>query len=155
MNTTITTGRSFLFRANGIPKAQPRARAFAFKGRARLYDPGTAEAWKSDIARACASMEGLRLPDPIRLAATFYMPRPKSHYRTNGTLKDSAPRLIHDKKPDSDNLGKALLDALTHIGAWIDDDQVCELIIHKRWEQPGESGPGADITIHTLQELDE
>jgi len=153
--TSINTGRCFMFRANGIPKGQPRARAFAFKGRARMYDPGTAEAWKSDIARACSPMEGLRLPDPIRLCVTFYFPRPKSHYRTNGTLKDTAPRLIHDQKPDIDNCEKAILDALTHIGAWIDDDQVCETQILKRWEQPGESGPGALITIHTLHEAEE
>jgi len=35
----------------GIPKAQPRARAFAVGGRARMYNPGTAEAWKADIIR--------------------------------------------------------------------------------------------------------
>ena len=153
--TSINTGRSFMFRANGIPKGQPRARAFAFKGRARMYDPGTAEAWKSDIARACESMQGLRLPDPIRLCVVFYFPRPKSHYRANGKLKDTAPRVIHDQKPDVDNALKCVADALTHIGAWIDDDQVCEMIGHKRWEQPGDAGPGAVITIHTLHEVEE
>jgi len=40
------------FFVSGDPKAQPRIRAFAINGHARVYDPGTAEGWKSLIAVA-------------------------------------------------------------------------------------------------------
>lgn len=150
----ITSRAAWYFTAHGIPKGQPRPRAFARNGRARVYDPGTAEAWKSAVATACQPIAGKRLVDPIRLTLLFFFPRPKSHYRANGQLKPSAPRLIHDQKPDVDNAAKAVLDALTHIGAWQDDDQVAVLICAKRWETPGERPPGAEITIETLAEID-
>lgn len=157
--TDIKSLDRWTFRANGIPKGQPRPRAFARKMdngkfRARVYDAGTAEAWKSDVARACEPLAGRRLIEPIRLTLTFYFPRPKSHYRTNGALKPSAPRLIHDSAPDVDNAAKAVLDAMTHIGVWQDDDQVTILCCIKTWEQPGQHSPGADIDIETLAEID-
>lgn len=142
------------FRANGIPKGQPRPRAFSRGGRAAVYDPGTAEGWKGDVARACAVLEGVRIHQPLSVTLTFFMPRPKSHYRTNGALKESSPVYMHDKKPDADNLAKAVLDALTNIGAWLDDDQVCELTIRKYWEQPGTHGPGCAIRIAELREVE-
>ena len=40
------------FAVQGVPKGQPRPRAFAFKGKARVFDPGTAEEWESRIAEA-------------------------------------------------------------------------------------------------------
>ena len=140
------------WRALGLPKSQPRPRAFVRNGRAAVYDAGTAEGWKSDVARACRELEGRSMIHPLAVTLTFYMPRPKSHYRANGTLKDSSPRFLHDRKPDADNLAKAVLDALTGIKAWHDDDQVCELLILKRWEIPHAEAPGCTITISELKE---
>lgn len=155
----ITSRSAWCFTAHGIPKGQPRPRAFARKmgnGKysARVYESGTADAWKNAVATACLPISGKRLVEPIRLTLLFFFPRPKYHYRTNGQLKPSAPRMIHDQKPDVDNAAKAVLDALTAIGAWQDDDQVAILICAKRWEVPGERPPGADITIETLAEID-
>lgn len=140
------------WRALGLPKSQPRPRAFVRNGRAAVYDAGTAEAWKGDVARACRELEGRGMIHPLAVTLTFYMPRPKSHYRANGTLKDSSPMFLHDRKPDADNLAKAVLDALTGIKAWQDDDQVCELLILKRWEIPHAEAPGCTITISELKE---
>jgi Holliday junction resolvase RusA-like endonuclease len=39
----------------------------------------------------------------------------------------------HAQKPDADNVGKAVLDALTDCGAWVDDSQVASLPVIKRW----------------------
>lgn len=143
-------------RAYGMPKGQPRPRAFVRPGtgRAGVYDPGTAEGWKSDIARACAGLEGAGMHAPLSVTLTFYMPRPKGHYRANGTLKPSAPRYLHDSKPDADNLAKAVLDTLTNIKAWLDDDQVCELTIRKYWEVPQGAPPGCVIQIAEMREVE-
>lgn len=142
MNNTITIN------VVGIPKGQPRPRAFVRGGRAAVYDPGTAEAWKSAVALACAELQGKRMAGAIDVELGFYMPRPKSHYRANGEYKDSAP-IYHTSKPDADNLAKAVLDAMTAIGVWIDDSQVRGLSIARNWENPCRSA-GCEITITQL-----
>ena len=146
------------FRANGIPKGQPRPRAFVRGNRAAVYDPGTAEGWKSCIAMAAREIEGKLYHQPLSVTLTFFMPRPKSHFKTSGQLKPAAPRFMHDSKPDADNLAKAVLDALTGIRAWLDDDQVCELTIRKYWESerngPQTDPPGCIIRITELREVE-
>lgn len=137
----------------GIPKAQPRARAFAFKGKARMYDPGTAEAWKGDVAAQTKELHGGNLQGCIRVEMYFFMARPKSHYRSNGVdLKPSSPRLYYAKKPDADNLAKAVLDALTALNVWGDDDQVVILDVTKTWS--GDQRSGCILTISTIDEND-
>jgi Holliday junction resolvase RusA-like endonuclease len=143
-----------VFRVTGMPKGQPRPRAFSRGGRAAVYDPGTAEGWKGDVARACATLEGAGIHQPLSVTLTFYMPRPKSHYRSNGDLKNNVPRFMNTSRPDVDNLAKAVLDALTNIRVWLDDDQVCELIVRKYWEQPNESAPGCVIRITEIREVE-
>lgn len=135
----------------GSPKGQPRVRAFVRGGRAAVYDPGTAEGWKGSIAAACKELEGLSLTGPLVLSLTFYMPRPKSHFRANGTIKATAPPMLHTNKPDADNLAKAVMDCFSAIRVWIDDDQVCELTVRKWWERPSDA-PGCKIMIFTLTE---
>ena len=123
------------FFAPGEPKGQPRPRAFAFKGRARVYDPGTAEGFKSAIAAAAEEWQGRLLPGPFSVSIELFFPRPKGHFGSKGNLKPSAP-IYHTGKPDLDNVAKAILDALSEksgIGLWKDDNAVVHLSITKRW----------------------
>lgn len=156
--TTIERRHLYTVRANGTPKGQPRPRAFARNGRAAVYDPGTAEGWKSCVAIACQEIEGKLLMQPLSVTLTFFMPRPKSHFKTSGALKDWAPQFMHDQKPDADNLAKAVLDAITQIRAWGDDDQVCELTVRKYWESdkngPQTHPPGCVIRIAEMMEVE-
>ena len=151
---TLQTEHLFTIRANGIPKGQPRPRAFSRGGKAAVYDPGTAEGWKSAVAVAAKEVEGHGCIHPLSVALTFFMPRPKSHYRTYGGLKASVPVFLFDRKPDADNLAKAVLDALTAIRVWQDDDQVCELTVKKYWEQPGTHAPGCVIRVAKMMEVE-
>jgi len=114
----------------GEPKGQPRPRAFAFHGKARVYDPGTAEHWKSQIATACPGFTST-IAYPVYVDLTFWMPRPKAHFNKHG-LKADAP-WKYAKKPDADNLAKAVLDALTTLGVWQDDAQVYALFVVKQY----------------------
>ena len=135
---------SIFFAVQGDPKAQPRPRAFARKmgntWLARVYDAATAEGWKSLIASA-ARQHRPRAPivGPVRVDLCFYFARPKSHFRTGklaGVLRDDAPKW-HTTKPDRDNLEKAVLDALTQVGGfWQDDSQVCAGSVTKRYGIP-------------------
>ena len=134
------------FFVHGEPKGQPRPRAFARNGMVRMYDPGTAEGWKSLIAdgwrRGLGSYEEMNVPVCLKLQ--FLMPRPKSHFGKGGCLKESAPRWFTGK-PDADNLSKAVMDALTQIGAWQDDKLVVDLRATKMYA--GYGGQGCLISI--------
>jgi Holliday junction resolvase RusA-like endonuclease len=121
-------------------------------GRAAVYDCGTAEGWKGQVAVACRELEGRCLHQCLAVSLTFYLARPKGHFRSNGQLKPNAPVFLHDKKPDVDNLAKAVLDALTGIRAWLDDAQVCELNVRRYYELPGEYVQGCLIRISELTE---
>jgi len=124
------------FTVHGDPKPQPRPRAFAINGTVRVYDPHTAEGWKSaiaDAARPHCPPEPWRGPVEVRLAFTFK--RPKIHYRQgrfSDQLRDDVP-YYHTKKPDADNLSKAVLDAMTMLGFWKDDSQVASLLVMKQY----------------------
>jgi Holliday junction resolvase RusA-like endonuclease len=125
------------FFASGNPKGQPRPRAFAFNGKARVFDPGTAEGWKAQVAIAAKD----KLPEqptekPVALKLTFGMPRPKKHFK-GATLRADAPGLFTGK-PDADNLAKAVMDAMTTLGFWRDDSQVACLTVMKEYSiNPG------------------
>lgn len=135
----------------GEPKAQPRPRAFAFNGSARVYDPGTAEGWKSAVALGFKDYQGALITGPLRVEIDLYFSRPKGHFgsgRNADRLKESAPS-HHLRKPDGDNCAKAILDALSEksgIGVWKDDTQVVELLVRKHWATPNR-GTGALVSV--------
>lgn len=132
------------FYAAGIPKGQPRPKAFSRGGRASVYDPGTAEGWKGQVAIAAKDHKPAEpLITPLCLHLEFYMPRPKAHFLRNN-LRGTAP-IYHIGKPDSDNLAKAVMDALSQLNFWRDDALVCHLIIRKVYDYG--RGPGCIITI--------
>lgn len=152
------------FSVIGEPIGQPRPKARAiplttngkpvFKNgkrvwTARVYDPGTADEWKACVAAAARRHRPPQpLEGPLSVEIVFHMPRPLSHFGTGrnaGILKADAPTW-HVCRPDADNLLKAVLDALTQLGMWHDDSQVCKPSVVKRYGHR----PGADITITPL-----
>lgn len=138
----MTPAVSFL--VHGDPKGQPRARACRRGKHSGVYDPGTADAWKFAVREAArVALNGQTFgQSPLKVTLRFWFRRPKHHYRSNGELKLNAPPW-HAQKPDRDNLEKAVLDALTTLGVWTDDSQVCCGSVTKRWADVG----GCDVTI--------
>lgn len=133
------------FRAYGNPRGQPRPRAFAFHGKARVFDPGTAEGWKSDLAVAARPhLPAAPLEGALEVRLAFWFARPKSHSTKRG-LRPDAPGWF-TSKPDADNLAKAVLDAMTTLGFWRDDAQVSSLWIVKRYATE-QDAPGVAVTV--------
>ena len=136
------------FRVYGVPKAQPRGRAYVNKatGRAGVYDPDTATGWRVAVAvEAVKACSADAITTGVELRLTFWMPRPQHHYRTGkraGELKANAPT-AHTGRPDLDNLEKAVMDAITNADLWRDDSLVYQKHSTKRY---GER-PGVEITI--------
>lgn len=96
--------------------------------------------WRADaIAAIQAEQHACSCPQfagPVRIAAVFAFPRPRGHYRANGTLKPSAPSL-HAVRPDLDKLIRALLDAATQSGIIRDDSQVYRIAANKTYAEAG------------------
>lgn len=119
----------------GDPKGQPRPKAFSRGGIAKVYDPGTAEGWKGQIALAVKEegVNGIMLENPVILTITAFFARPKGHFHTGkkaGVVKPTAPT-YHTSKPDFDNVAKAACDALTQLGIWRDDSLVVQATVTK------------------------
>ena len=127
----------------GSPKGQPRPRAFARGGKARVYDPGTAEGWKGQVALAAKDhLPAIPIDEPVAIHLGFQLPRPRWHLGKGG-LKPDAP-CHHLSKPDIDNLAKAVIDTLVGIGFLRDDCVVHLLAITKRY---ADASPGCDVRI--------
>jgi len=127
------------FFVTGQPKGQPRARATRRGNHAGVYDPGTADAWKACVRHDWKALGQPTWEGPLKVSLAFYFQRPASHFGSGkkaSVLKPTAP-VWHSKKPDRDNLDKAVMDALTNAGAWADDCQACAGSIRKLWAAPG------------------
>ena len=94
-----------------------------------MYDPSATD--KKEMWLQIAKYKPKQpLKGDISLDVTFYMPRPKSHYRTgkrSHVLKAKAP-VFHSVRPDLDNLIKMLLDTISGKNKMVlDDSQICAL----------------------------
>jgi Holliday junction resolvase RusA-like endonuclease len=130
------------FFAEGVPKGQPRPRAFAMNGKARVYDPGTAEGWKSAVAVAARPFLSTRFTEPVSIAIVFVLPRPKKHFFTGkkaDLLRPDAP-LYDGRKPDLDNYEKAVWDSLVIIGLLADDCLIVKSDSTKIFSPDGRTG---------------
>jgi crossover junction endodeoxyribonuclease RusA len=118
----------------GIPKAQPRVKAFVRGGHAGVYTPDSAESWKQEVRKeAIANAPESVMAHPVRVELDFFLPRPKAHYKRDDSVKPNSP-VWHRKKPDLDNLIKAVTDAITDTQrVWLDDSQICEITATKTY----------------------
>lgn len=130
----------------GEPTAQKRHRTVRVAGFNRNYDPSASD--KKDFL----SIVQDNAPDkpydmPLRLIVDAFFTRPKSHFgsgKNAGVLKETAP-INHISRPDWDNVGKFISDALNKI-YWRDDSVLCEVGVRKRYSE----NPRIEIKIYSL-----
>lgn len=122
---------------------QPRPKFARIGNGVRTYDPAKAGRYKADIRAQVLSKPHSIMEGPLVMICEFYMMHPKAHYNTKG-LKNTAP-LWHEKKPDLDNMIKAVKDALKGI-VWRDDSQVCSLYASKKYRE----APGILIVVQDI-----
>ena len=94
----------------GVPKAQPRPR---MTKTGHVYTPDSAKAWKEAIMAECMARCKNVITQPVKLTVRFFFPVPKN--------KKKECNIPHAKKPDVDNLLKAVMDAMTAAKVWKDD----------------------------------
>lgn len=118
------------FTVHAIPKAKGRPRVTK-SGHA--FTPKATKEYEELIASEWESQWGGIEPTarPITIRMEFYMPIPKSTSKAN--RKRMAVGLeVPAKKPDIDNLAKAILDGLNG-KAYKDDNQIVEMTAIKRY----------------------
>ena len=127
----------------GTPVPQPRHRVSSRGGFARVYLPTKhpVHAYKRRIAEATRDWPVFVGPVRVYIQAVF--PVPKSWSKT----KKAAALAVeyHAQKPDPDNVGKAVLDALCD--RWRDDCQVAIQTVKKLWTDAAQG--------HTFVEIEE
>jgi len=117
------------FSVPGDPVPQPRPRVSTRGGFARAYVPAKhpVHAYRSQLAAAARDAGLTPTGEPLSVVIDAVFARPKSHMRKSGVRAD-APKL---PRPDVDNIGKAVLDALQDVMG--DDTCVARLVVEKSY----------------------
>jgi len=133
---------SLSFIVYGSPVPQGRPRFFRRGNHVGTYDPDKSRTWKQDVKASVLDQlkkQVAILDGPLSVILDFYLPRPKS-----------LPKKVqyHIKKPDADNLAKAIKDALRGI-IYRDDSQIVILTVLKKYGDP----PRVVIGIEQLGDI--
>ncbi|WFA75682.1 RusA family crossover junction endodeoxyribonuclease [Streptococcus suis] len=120
------------------PKPQSRPRAGRRFGRTKVYEDDKMTAWRDKCTALVAQLyDGPYFDGPIKIDMTFYMPAPKSISEPPKPRSKAKKvqeyddfvneRIYVDKKPDLDNLEKAVYDSISKAGnVWTDDNIIVE-----------------------------
>jgi len=116
------------------PKPKERPRAAIIGGHARIFTPKTTEAYEKEIRAAWVRANGDKPEEgPLRARIYFGLPIPKSETKGN-KLQMIQRKVFPTKKPDLDNLAKAVLDALNGV-AYKDDCQIVTMLSRKNYAE--------------------
>ena len=123
------------FTVLGDPVPQPRPRVTTRGGHGHAYTPAShaIHGYRQSVALAAKAAGCEPHDQAVSVVIDFVFARPKSHLRSSGEPKPSAPSL---PRPDVDNTAKAVLDSLNGI-AWADDSQVSRLVVEKSYGKEG------------------
>ena len=123
------------FKVLGTPRPQGRPKAFSRGKFTSVYSPVTA--WRNDVKFAAHKLfadQGAIIGAMI-VEIEYYFKRPDSHYgtgRNSDIVKKSSPQRMV-KRPDLDNLNKAVCDAMQDSGLLKDDSAIVRLISTKHY----------------------
>lgn len=125
----------------GVPVPQGSMRALG-PGRMKHHNADKLRPWRDSVAwqvrqgMADAGLDG-PFEGPVEVHVTFILPRPKSAPKS---------RWAPDRRPDGDKLERALFDAITAGGAWVDDSQVVTCMWSKVYPSDGQA-PGVMFVV--------
>jgi Holliday junction resolvase RusA-like endonuclease len=140
------------FTVLGIPVPQGSKKGFFNKGlnRVQLVESNDkTQPWRDSVTAAAAQAYPIEhfpvIQTPVRVVCSFAFP-----YRSADLKKDGSPKrpgyAPKSSKPDLDKLVRAVLDAVTAAGVWVDDSQVAQVYAEKFYS----SRPRAEIQIKEI-----
>ena len=100
----------------------------------RDYEDKVVQCWK------CQSGKGFAAGIPLMATVTAFFTVPKSTSKKKATAMDGMP---HIKRPDADNVAKAILDALN--GHAYNDDSAIAMLTVRKYQTTGASR--VEVTI--------
>lgn len=134
------------FRVQGEPFGKLNMRPTKINGHATLYNPPANVKYMYEVQKELFSVvDPLNFRDEkscfhVEIEAFLQIPASKSAKKKREMALTSCP-----KKPDCDNISKAILDAITKAGnVWRDDSQVASISVRKRWAR---EAPYTEVTI--------
>ena len=99
----------------------------------RTFTPGDTIQYENWVRLCYKEQDGRYLEGAVRAIITIYYKVPKSYSKKRvQAIREGVE--YPQKKPDSDNIAKIILDSLNKI-AFDDDSQVVELKVFKRWTE--------------------
>ncbi len=127
------------FTVPGIPVAKGRPRFSMKDGFPRTYTPANTLSYEAHVKVEGIAANCKPIDRPLKAIIEAWFPFPKS--------KDALKKIESNlgqctKKPDVDNLAKAILDALNGV-AYADDSQVYSLTVTKGYDKE----PCVDVTL--------
>lgn len=143
-------------RINGEPRGKQRPR---FTKQGRTYTPKETRQYEQEIREAAlkaAAILGYAKPPadcPVQVHITSHCAIPKSWSRKKREAAQQG-KIRPTVKPDADNIGKIICDALNEI-AYHDDKQVVELLVSKRYARHGEPHVGVTVMPLDLRESED
>jgi Holliday junction resolvase RusA-like endonuclease len=103
------------------------------------YTPKDTVKWERAIAACARATPPARLLDgPLRARMVFHLPKPKSKPKK---------QIYPDTKPDWDNLGKSVTDALEGL-VFTNDSRFCKVFVEKIYGDP----PRVEIMLEEIEE---
>lgn len=128
--------KDFEFTVEITPKAKARPR-FVRRGKfVQTYTPKTTMDYEEKIAEAYLLQGGTVFEYPyLEVSIVAYFPIPKSTRKAERLLYETEC-IPYPHKPDTDNLGKSILDALNQV-AYLDDKQIVSLKVKKYYGKMG------------------
>lgn len=140
---------SLHIRINGEPRGKQRPR---FTKQGRAYTPKETRQYEQEIREAAlkaVAIQQYTKPSadcPVQVCITSHCAIPKSWSRKKREAAQQG-KIRPTVKPDADNIGKLICDALNEI-AYHDDKQVADMSVSKRYAPDGE--PYVDVTVTPL-----
>ena len=134
----------------GIPVGKGRPRMSVRGGHPREYTPEKTARYENLVRTTFMNdyPDAVPIDVPVRVVIYAQFPIPKSWSKKK---KASAVDGFVSKKPDIDNIVKAVFDGLNGV-AWTDDAMVASVEAEKNYTN---KMPGCHITITTLEEKNE
>jgi len=131
----------------GVPLGKGRARSVVRGKHVRHYTPEKTAKYESTASLAGYQAMAGRPPieGPVMAMLTIKLPISASWSKRKQAAALAGTELP-TKKPDADNVIKAVFDAMNGV-VWVDDTQVVDMVVRKRYALV----PGVVVRISTVQ----
>lgn len=133
------------FEIEGKPVGKGRPRFRRMGNFVQTYTPTATADYEKLVRLRFQNAGGVITDKPVKVEVVALFAPPKATKKKQ-KAEMLANRVLPIKKPDVDNIAKIILDALNKI-AYIDDSQVIELIVKKRYSAESK------VTVH-IEEIE-